>query len=260
MLARRLHALACRSMLHPSALHALASNLHESTHHKIHPPATQCMSHAWPPLHNLRHYASPPSPPKEMSERDILRRLAGFMLHDSGAELKMRLATAMGLLVASKAINVQVPFLFKYAVDALSTDPTGATPTILWGLALTPPAMVVAYGGARAAATFCNELRNAVFAKVCTQGAMMSNGSRVIALFVWCGHTARMMDMQPTGASPQVTQETMRRVANHVFSHLLALDMTFHLSRQTGALSRAIDRGTRGMYRGAMDTCIAGCT
>lgn len=173
MLARRLHTLACRSILHPSALHALASSLQ-------HPPSdsqpttlqyTHLPCNAWPPLHTVtrRGFAAPPSPPlKEMAERDILRRLAGFMLHDSGVELKMRLATAMGLLIASKAINVQVPFLFKYAVDALSVDPTGVTPTMLWGLALTPPAMVVAYGGARAAATCCNELRNAVFAKVTT--------------------------------------------------------------------------------------------
>ncbi len=38
----------------------------------------------------------------------------------------MRVAAAMGLLVASKALNVGVPVLFKYAVDGLSLDPTGA--------------------------------------------------------------------------------------------------------------------------------------
>src|SRR5690606_30453620 len=31
------------------------------------------------------------------------------------------------------------------------------------------------------------------------------------------------------------------------FLHFLNLDLGFHLSRQTGALSRAIDRGTRGI-------------
>lgn len=29
--------------------------------------------------------------------------------------------------------------------------------------------------------------------------------------------------------------------------HLHRLDLSFHLNRQTGALSKAIDRGTRGM-------------
>ncbi len=45
----------------------------------------------------------------------------------------------------------------------------------------------------------------------------------------------------------QVVQGTIRDVANQVFAHLHALDLRFHLSRQTGALNRMIDRGTRGI-------------
>nr|POE48031.1 iron-sulfur clusters transporter atm1, mitochondrial [Quercus suber] len=44
-----------------------------------------------------------------------------------------------------------------------------------------------------------------------------------------------------------VAQKAIRRVAGNVFSHLLNLDLNFHLSRQTGGLSRAIDRGTKGI-------------
>lgn len=36
-------------------------------------------------------------------------------------------------------------------------------------------------------------------------------------------------------------------MANKVFGHLHALDLSFHLSRQTGTVSRVIDRGTRGI-------------
>jgi ABC transporter ATM len=105
---------------------------------------------------------------------------------------------------------MQVPFLFKYTIDSLTADPTGLTPATVAGvLALTPPALIVGYGVARAGASFCNEARNAVFAKV-TQGAI-------------------------------------RGVANKVFTHLHGMDLAFHLSRQTGAVSRLIDRGTRGI-------------
>lgn len=45
----------------------------------------------------------------------------------------------------------------------------------------------------------------------------------------------------------QVVQGTIRDVANQVFAHLHALDLRFHLSRQTGALNRMVDRGTRGI-------------
>ena len=62
-------------------------------------------------------------------------------------------------------------------------------------------------GAARTSASLFNELRNAVFAKV--------------------------------------AQGSIRNVARRTFFHLHNLDLSFHLKRQTGALSRAIDRGTR---------------
>ena len=45
----------------------------------------------------------------------------------------------------------------------------------------------------------------------------------------------------------QVAQNAIRRVAVNVFDHLLRLDLSFHLTRQTGGLTRAIDRGTKGI-------------
>ena len=44
-----------------------------------------------------------------------------------------------------------------------------------------------------------------------------------------------------------VAQKAIRRVACNVFEHLLRLDLNFHLARQTGGLTRAIDRGTKGI-------------
>lgn len=70
-------------------------------------------------------------------------------------------------------------------------------------------ACIFAYGGARFGAMLFDQLRNAIFAKV-AQGAIM-------------------------------------KVAHNTFSHLLNLDLNFHLTRQTGGLTRAIDRGTKGI-------------
>ena len=42
-----------------------------------------------------------------------------------------------------------------------------------------------------------------------------------------------------------VGQRAVRTVARQTFEHLLNLDLKFHLSRQTGGLTRAIDRGTK---------------
>jgi len=45
----------------------------------------------------------------------------------------------------------------------------------------------------------------------------------------------------------RVTQRAMRRVALNVFRHLHELSLRFHLERQTGGVSRDIERGTRGI-------------
>ena len=42
-----------------------------------------------------------------------------------------------------------------------------------------------------------------------------------------------------------VAQGAIRKVAKQTFEHLLQMDMKFHLTRQTGGLTRAIDRGTK---------------
>ncbi|KAL6875092.1 P-loop containing nucleoside triphosphate hydrolase protein [Trichoderma novae-zelandiae] len=70
-------------------------------------------------------------------------------------------------------------------------------------------AMIVAYGATRIGSTLFQELRNAVFASV--------------------------------------AQKAIRGVARNVFDHLLRLDLSFHLSKQTGGLTRAMDRGTKGI-------------
>ena len=45
----------------------------------------------------------------------------------------------------------------------------------------------------------------------------------------------------------KVTQRAMRNIALKVFRHLHALSLRFHLERQTGGVTRDIERGTRGI-------------
>eukprot|EP00877_Chromochloris_zofingiensis_P009454 jgi/Chrzof1/4762/Cz14g25100.t1 len=147
---------------------------------------------------------------ERMSDVEILKTLAVYLWPKDNPEFKRRIMLALGLLVASKLLTVQVPFFFKHAVDALNIDPTGATTSTYLGMFhLSPIACLMGYGISRAGAAFCGEMRNVVFAKV--------------------------------------SQTAVRHVANEVFAHLHRLDLSFHLSRQTGALNRVIDRGTRGI-------------
>ncbi len=74
---------------------------------------------------------------------------------------------------------------------------------------MVPVFLVIGYGLLRLFSTLFGELRDAVFAKV--------------------------------------TQRAIRRVALKVFEHLHSLSLRFHLDRQTGGVSRDIERGTRGI-------------
>jgi ATP-binding cassette, subfamily B, heavy metal transporter len=72
-----------------------------------------------------------------------------------------------------------------------------------------PFALLVIYGCLRFSATFFAELRDVIFVPV--------------------------------------TQRAIRRVALGVFRHLHSLSLRFHLERQTGGMTRDIERGTRGI-------------
>jgi ATP-binding cassette subfamily B protein len=45
----------------------------------------------------------------------------------------------------------------------------------------------------------------------------------------------------------KVTQRAVRTIALEVFRHLHALSLRFHLARQTGGLTRDVERGQRGI-------------
>lgn len=76
-------------------------------------------------------------------------------------------------------------------------------------LLVLPIAALVGYGFARLATSVFGELRDALFARV--------------------------------------TQGSIRQIATRLFRHLFGLSLRFHLQRQTGGLSRDIERGTKGI-------------
>jgi ATP-binding cassette subfamily B protein len=76
-------------------------------------------------------------------------------------------------------------------------------------LLVVPVSLVVGYGLLRLSASLFAELRELIFSKV--------------------------------------TENAIRQVGLQVFNHLHALSLRFHLSRQTGGMTRDIERGTRGI-------------
>ncbi|WP_445402014.1 ABCB family ABC transporter ATP-binding protein/permease [Zobellella sp. An-6] len=82
-------------------------------------------------------------------------------------DYKGRIALALGCLVAAKLASVGLPFLLKYAVDAMDA---AANPVLVLPLGL-----LLAYGAARLANVLFGEIRDALFGRV-TERAMRRIG------------------------------------------------------------------------------------
>jgi ABC-type transport system involved in Fe-S cluster assembly fused permease/ATPase subunit len=158
--------------------------------------------------------AKTPAPTAE-DDFSILKQLHVYLWppkeHPNSMLVKGRVIASLALLFGSKGINIYVPFIFKDLVDKFQgfdvATTTALTAPELYGAI--PLYLVMSYGLARASAAGFGELRNAVFSKV-AHGAI-------------------------------------QKVSRDVFEHLHRLDLQFHLDRNTGALSRTIDRGTRSI-------------
>jgi ATP-binding cassette subfamily B protein len=124
---------------------------------------------------------------------------------------KWRVLLALGFMVAAKGANVSVPLLLKELVDAMTPAVGRATglPPGSEGLLIVPVGILLAYGALRFSTSLFTELRELIFAKA-TEGAT-------------------------------------RSIALQVFQHLHDLSLRFHLERQTGGMTRDIERGTRGV-------------
>jgi ATP-binding cassette subfamily B protein len=123
---------------------------------------------------------------------------------------RLRVVAAVACLILAKVATVYIPLLYSRAVDHLAPKGAHALGGGPAAAAITVPvALIIGYCLLRIASGAFAELRDAVFAPV--------------------------------------QQRAVRRIALQTFEHLHRLSMRFHLDRQTGGLSRAIDRGTNGI-------------
>lgn len=125
---------------------------------------------------------------------------------------KKRVVGSLGLMLAGKVVTIQVPYIFKYLVDSMPVDAaavTAATTDTMTSSGFPVLVVIMGYGIARASAAGFNEYRNAVFA--------------------------------------HVAQDAIRKVGRSVFEHIHKLDLQFHLTKNTGQVSRVLDRGNRSI-------------
>ncbi|VDN03131.1 unnamed protein product [Thelazia callipaeda] len=150
---------------------------------------------------------------KRVSTKELVKIMLKTVWPKENWRIRRLCIYSMMLLILAKVMNVCVPFLLKNVINYYNERvPADFQLEVkshgsLFGVAAF--SIILAYGATRSGAALFNELRNAIFARV--------------------------------------AHHSVRSIARQIFLHLHSLDLSFHLSRQTGGLSKAIDRGTRGM-------------
>jgi ATP-binding cassette subfamily B protein len=154
---------------------------------------------------------SPASPADKATLIGTLVHLWPFIWPGDRADLKMRVAWSVVLLLIAKVATLAVPFTFKWAIDALSG--TGSAPVqssnwTLWLIA-SPLLMTLGYGGLRVLMAILTQWRDGIFARV--------------------------------------AMHAVRKLAYITFVHMHELSLRFHLERKTGGLTRVLERGRSGI-------------
>ena len=147
--------------------------------------------------------AERPAPPPGRSTWQTIISLLPYLWPAGNTGARIRVATALLFMLASKLATVYVPVIYGRIIDALAPKDAAATAFVV------PLALILAYGAIRVGSAGFGEIRDALFASV--------------------------------------QQRAVRLLALRTFRHLHAVSLRFHLDRQTGGLSRVIDRGVLGM-------------
>ncbi|KAL7542829.1 hypothetical protein ACHAXR_012408 [Thalassiosira sp. AJA248-18] len=139
-------------------------------------------------------------------------------------DIRFRLIASIVLMLAGKGVTIATPFIFKMLVDivpsyvnsgvagktAAAAAATTASSSIIANLPIPMPLLLLlSYGICRSLSSLFRESTNAIFASV--------------------------------------AQSAIRRFGRSTFDHVHSLDLQYHLERNTGALSRILERGSRSI-------------
>ena len=156
----------------------------------------------------MRSSARQEQPHADRDDFANLRKLSPYVWRYS-----KRVALALVCLLTAKLATVCIPLVLKGIIDHLDAGQpaTGsvADPITQNIVLVAPMALLIAYGALRLAGGFFNELRDILFARV--------------------------------------RYSAMHQMSVDVLDHLHRLSLRFHLERNTGGISRDLERGTRSL-------------
>ena len=137
----------------------------------------------------------------------ILLNILPYLWPKHDRWLRVRVVISLVALVLGKSMTVLTPLFMIWTVDSLAKQPDNEQPFLM--MAIGTVGLVIAYGLIRLFSVGFNQLRDAIFVVV--------------------------------------GQSALRKLAIRTFAHIHNLSLSFHLERKTGALSRIIERGVKGV-------------
>lgn len=186
------------------------------------PPPITTQQRYWRIARELGNHVWPKVPPKVRKDLATSDQVTGKSAsthpnHISAATLKRdrmqalsiryRVVASILLMLAGKGVTIATPFLFKMLVDTVPSYADGVAATT--AVTRLPILLLLAYGVCRSLSSLFREATNAIFA--------------------------------------HVAQSAIRRFGRSTFDHVHSLDLQYHLNRNTGALGRVLERGSRSI-------------
>lgn len=163
----------------------------------------------------LGRHVWPKVPPKQQKDYDDDAPINNTKKRRKEAlTIRYRVILSMLTMLAGKASTIVTPYIFKALIDvvptyaATSTTASTIATNNLLPISL-PILLLISYGICRSISSFFREATSVIFS--------------------------------------YVAQAAIRSVGRTTFDHVHALDLQYHLNRNTGALSRVLERGSRAI-------------
>lgn len=141
----------------------------------------------------------------------VMTKVLSYLWPKGEVKIKLLVSSSVCCVLLAKVLKIAVPFWFKTVVDLLAPSATAASVAANVGpFTVGVFGCVVAYGICRVTTSIAEEMKTFLFAPV-------------------GGHASTVLAMD-------------------MFTKLHKLDLTFHLNRETGVLSKDLDRGSRAFW------------
>lgn len=176
--------------------------------------AKELFKHVWPEV--PKNIASGDSDQQKLASTEIQKE------RKYALGIRFRVILSIVLMLLGKISTIATPFLFKMLIDTVPKS------------------------GVEAAASAASVAPAPVFLALATR-LPISLPILLLLSYGLCRSLSSCLRESTTAIFSHVAQSAIRSVGRSTFDHVHSLDLQYHLNRNTGALSRILERGSRSI-------------